>query len=171
MLERPGLLLAPWRLATPAEPPPIARGRARDVLDLASGQHLGLVHAHPVSAWPGLGWLARRTLEVFETEDVSLLCSVVRPWGLAWAWHVFDAEERRVALVYRRLILRGSGRALALAEGPVPPAPGRFLDPRGRELATFAFAPEGTSLTFAPRLEGDPFARMALLGAVLGYPR
>jgi hypothetical protein len=169
MLELAGLLLGRWRLATRAKGLPAAAGRTRDVLDLASGQRLGFVQSAPSTGWLDLRWLARRTLEVYETEDVSLLCSVVRPWGLAWTWHVLDAEERRVATVYRRLIRRGSGRPLALAEPQEPPAPGRFLDVQGRELATFALTPEGTALIFDPRMEDDPFARMALLGAVLSF--
>jgi hypothetical protein len=173
MLEQQGLLLGPWRQAAATDKmnrPPAAPGeRLRDVFDLATKQHLGFTRARTGAAWPGFRWLARRMLEVFETEDASLLCTATRSWGLAWGWEVCDADERRVATVYRRLILRNTGRALAMAQRPKGPAPGRFLNPQGTELGTFTITPEGLSLTFAPVLEGDPFARMALLGAVLSY--
>ena len=44
---------------------------------------------------------------------------------------------------------------------------GAFFNPAGLELAAFAPGERGTVLTFAAALEGNPFARMALLGATL----
>ena len=176
MLEQQGLLLRPWRLAAPADKSHQAAAaltepgtRNRDVLDLASGRELGFVRARQSPVWRGFRWLARRILEAYETEDASLVCSVTRSWGLAWGWEVCDAEERRVAVVYRRLIVHSTGRALAVTEWPAESSPGHFLNPRGTELGSFTSAPEGTSVTFAAILDGDPFSRMALLGAVLSY--
>ena len=37
----------------------------------------------------------------------------------------------------------------------------------GRELGEYAVDGDGTQVTFAPALEGNPFAKMLLLGAVL----
>ncbi len=38
---------------------------------------------------------------------------------------------------------------------------------QGRELGEYVVEREGTRVNFAPALEGNPFARMMLLGAVL----
>ena len=65
---------------------------------------------------------------------------------------VLDAEGRRQATLQRS------------ARG------GAFFNPAGLELAAFAPGERGTVLTFAAALEGNPFARMALLGATLAAP-
>jgi hypothetical protein len=162
MLEQRALLFGPWQ---PAE----AGVWTQPVLDRVSRQRLGFVRHRTGIRWPLLRWLGRETLEVFETEDASLLCSVHRPRGLSWCWEVRDADERRVGQVYRRLVLDGVGRRLALVVWPSSGSSGRFLTPQDAEIGTFARLDEGTCLTFAPALDNSPFARMALLGAVLTY--
>jgi hypothetical protein len=163
MLEQRGLILGPWQ--------PAATGgdRTRAVLDLASGRRLGFVRRKAGLSWPVLRWLGRQVQEVYETEDASLLCVVARLRGLPWCWEVRDAEDRRVAVVYRRLLLDGAGRRLAQVTWPAGPAAGTFHSLQGGELATFQPAAAGTSLTFGGSLEQAPFTKMALLGAVLSY--
>jgi hypothetical protein len=170
MLEQDGLWLGPWQL-TPAGKASAAVGRAgrpawtRPVLDLASRRQLGFVLRRAGLALPLLRWLTGYTLAVFETEDASLLCTLTRCWSPAWCWDVQDADGRRVAVVYRRLLLDGAGYRLARIV-PADPA-GNFLSPQGIELGTFRLAGGEAYLTFAPVLEREPFARMALLGATL----
>jgi hypothetical protein len=166
MLEQDGLWLGSWRLV-----PAGKWGRAgrpawtRAVLDLATRRQLGFVLRKAGLAWPFLRWLTGYTLQVYETEDASLLCTLTRCWSPAWCWDVHDAEARRVAVVYRGLVLDGAGYRLArIVAGNDE---GRFLSPQGVELGTFHLAGGEASLTFAPVLEREPFARMALLGTTL----
>jgi hypothetical protein len=143
--------------------------RFRNVIDPGSRKVLGFACAFESATWPGIRWLARRVMEVYETEDASLVCTMSRSWALAWGWNVKDADDRRVAVVHKRVIVQSTGRVLAVTELPAGLASGRFLNPRGMELGSFCTGTEGTSLTLAPILEGDPFSRMALLAAVLSY--
>src|SRR5262245_42385623 len=105
MLERHALLLRAW--APPAGRPP-DRGRAgaegpppgsptRAVLDPGTGEPLGFVSRRR-PAWPWLGWLVRPALEVYETEDASLLCTLHGPWALTRGWEVRDADDRLVGV-------------------------------------------------------------------------
>jgi hypothetical protein len=161
MLEQRGLLLGPWQPAPPAA--------IRPVTDLATGAPLGFARRRTGRGWHWLRWLWQRPVEVFETDDASLLCALHRGWSLAWCWEVSDAEGRRVAVVYRRFLLDNLGAPVARAVAADAQHPGRFLARDGRELGTFRGVAGGTALTFADALDNDPFARMALLGAVLAY--
>jgi hypothetical protein len=165
MLEQSGLLLGGWQPSWPEAGAP----RTQPVLDLATARPLGFVRSKAGLRWPVLRWLSRPALEVYETEDASHLCTVARHPGLPWCWEVRDAENRRVAVVSRRRVQDGAGRPLARVEWPAGPDPGRFLTPQRAELGTFHLTPRGTALTFAHCLEQAPFAKMALLGAVLTY--
>jgi hypothetical protein len=162
MLERPGLVLGPWG-------PPDAPGDAaprRAVLDAATGEPLGFVRqAAPGPRW--LRWLAPVVFEVYETEDASLLCTVRAPSWSRRAWEVQDSEGRRVASVVRAVVLDAEGARQAVLRGS--PDGGIFCNPSGLELASFARTAAGTTLRFAPAVEGHPFARMALLGATLAF--
>jgi hypothetical protein len=172
MLEQQGLLLGPWQ--------PVPAGRAdpraartspgdwtRTVLDLATAERLGFARWRGGTSWQVLRWLASQVIKIYETEDASHLCTLRRAWGPLAAWQVHDAEERRVAVIYRRLILDGAGHRLARVERPPGGELGRFLGPQGQDMGGFRLGAEGTSLTFAPLLDNSPFARMALLGAAL----
>jgi hypothetical protein len=128
---------------------------------------LGFVRWKRGPTWPVLRWLAPQVLKVYETEDASLLCTVTRCRGPFGRWEVHDADERRVAVIYRRLLLDGAGYRLASIERPAAGGGGRFLAPPAQELGAFRVGSQGTTLTFAAAVDRDPFARMALLGAVL----
>jgi hypothetical protein len=157
MLEQPELLLGPWLRQ--------GRIRRRAIRAPATGQLLGSVRA-PLASW--LSWLGRQSQEVLETEDDSLLMTLWRPWGLARTWEVLDAEGRRVGILYRNVLLDGSGRRVAVAQHHSDQR-GRFCDMHGGEIGTFALQDSGVLLTFSPRLEGNPFTRMILLGAILSW--
>jgi hypothetical protein len=156
MLESVQLLLGPWTGKD--------RIRQRAIHAPETGRLLGRVQA-VLPSW--LWWLGRQVQEVLETEDDCLLMTLRRPWGLARTWEVFDAEERRVGMVFRNLLLDGDGRHVAQIRPKNNYHSGRFCDPHGTELGTFASQESGTLLTFSPALEGKPFTRMILLGAVL----
>jgi hypothetical protein len=167
MLEQRTLLLGPWQLTDSG--PGLGAAWTQPVFAVPGGQRLGFIHHQLGIRWPLLRWLSRETLEVFETEDASLLCRVLRPCGLPWRWEVRDADERRVGLVSRRLVLDGIGRRLAVVCWSSGSASGRFFTPQGGQIGAFTRQADGTCLTFDPSLDNSPFARMALLGAVLVY--
>lgn len=157
MLESHGLILAPW--ARPPRGPD--RQRRRTIRDAVSGEPLGFARrAAPRPRW--LGWLAPAVVEVFESEDDSLLCTV-RGAGWGRGWRILDADGRLVAAVHRDTVLDSMGDCLALVERGA----GRFRAPSGLVLATLAPSEAGAALTFLPASEGEPFVRMALLGAAL----
>jgi hypothetical protein len=106
-------------------------------------------------------------MEVFETSDESLVFSLRRSRGWPAAWQLLDAEERVVGTLRGRALYDGFGYFLAVIEAPDHSGAGRFLSADGRILGRFQMQGEGTTVTFAPDLEGNPFARMLLLGAVL----
>ena len=157
MLEQPELLLGPWLRQD--------RVRRRAVCAPATGQVLGSVRG-PLPSW--LSFLSRQVQEVLETEDDSLLMTLWRPWGLARTWEVLDAEEHRVGILYRNALLDGSGRRVAVAQHQSDLC-GRFCDMHGGEIGAFALQNSGMVLTFSPTLEGNPFTRMILLGALLSW--
>jgi hypothetical protein len=110
-------------------------------------------------------WLVRRTWQVLETEDESLLLTVSAPWGLIRPWQVHDAEERLVCSILAGAIYDTAGRCRAHARGG--PGTIQLLDRAKTELAAAAFTDRGLELRFAPQVEADPYAKMAILGAAL----
>ncbi|HYT91053.1 MAG TPA: hypothetical protein VEL76_20240 [Gemmataceae bacterium] len=166
MLERPALVLCPW--AAPTLPPGreagAPTGPRRTVLD-PGGPALGFVARVP-SGPRWLRWLTSPHLEVYETEDASLLCTVS---GAAWGRRgrdVRDSEGRLVGTVRQLLLFDASGRLLAQGR-PATDGATRFVSPAGLDLGVFAPCENGTLLTLMPVIDGDPFARMLLLGATL----
>lgn len=189
MLELQALLLRPWT-SSPEQRPGCVR--TRSIHDPATGASLGLAcwqrRAGP--AW--LRRLRRPMLAVFETEDESLLFHVRRPWALASRWQVRDADERVVGtvrpyhLVWPRMpdsppqteracsghnagvvVEDRWGRFLLLASQRSTGPPGQFLARDGSELGSLCGSAEGSLLTFAPEVEGEPFTKMLILAAVL----
>jgi hypothetical protein len=168
MLERQRLWLGPWEEAPPPEGGGVATRaatRARAVHDPADGERLGVVRRHAGTEWPLLRLVARQVFGVYETEDESLLCTVRRPWGVACFWEVCDAEGRRVAQACGDVVLDAAGRPLAAVEPHE--GGGAVVRHDGVELGAFRHEGGGLAVTFRPVTEHEPFARMALLGAVL----
>jgi hypothetical protein len=154
MLEHRGLVLGPWS----GEP------RQRPVRDADGGELLGFVRGRAAR-----GWLQRllhsRTLQVFETEDLSLLLTLHRPGGWLWAWQLDDADDRAVATIRGVTVRDVNGFCLAVGERRDEGGM-RFLSPRGGEVAAWAPAAGGVCLTFNAEAT-NPFLRMALLAATL----
>jgi hypothetical protein len=154
MLEQPSLLIGPWSKSVRS-------------LYASGGEAVGFVRQSPLQAPRWLQWLERRRLEVYETPDGSLVFALRRGWGWLAGWHILDAEERHIGTLRGRALLDGFGHFLGAVEAPDGKGRGRFLAQQGRELGHYAREPEGMRVTFAAALEGNPFARMLLLGAVL----
>jgi hypothetical protein len=172
MLEQRALLLGPW---IDAERVPCFRDDsrhrgqiARMIWDPDSDAFLGVARGHPKVRRSWLGWLAGQLVQVFETEDASLLMTLYRPWGPSRTWQVRDAEERGVGFLFRTVLWDAHGRRVATARMPEHDLPGRFVGAGGMQLGTIVRrANESLLLTFGAPLDGDPFARMMLVGATL----
>src|SRR5690242_1111983 len=106
MLEQPSLLLLPWiHSLDGARPGALPRPRwVRSIMDPATNHSLGFAawSAGAFSGW--LGWLGRKTIRVFESDDESLLLTLQRSWGLSRAWEVLDAESCRVGHVVHDVV-------------------------------------------------------------------
>jgi hypothetical protein len=164
MLEEAELLICPW--AAEAGPSHVTI-RKRLIRLPATGQFLGFARAAAPLAWRS--WLTRKTIEVFETEDASLLMTIYRPWGLRRSCEVHDAEERRVGFIYRNGLWEDCGARLADVQKLTADG-GRFISPAGAELADFEPAhPDGIRLAFHAALDRKPFARMTVLAAALSW--
>jgi hypothetical protein len=130
-----------------------------------------------------------------ENQDQALLCTVEWRWGWPSWWEVLDADllsvgtfqERwlhqppflpeplrlcqaasRVQEPFRGLVVQdGIGRLLAFTEHAPAKHQGRLVASRGESLATLRPAAPGFCLEFGVSIAQEPFAKMALLGAVL----
>lgn len=162
MLEQTVLLLQPWQPA----PDNVAAARVRPVRD-GQGDLVGFVRQEPVQAPRWLRWLARAVVVAHELPDLSLVFLLRRSWGWPGSWEVLDAEERLVGTVRGHALLDGLGHLLAVIEQPNGEGRGRILAVQGRELGDYRREGEGTRLTFAAEMEGNPFAKMMVLGAVV----
>jgi hypothetical protein len=166
MLESAALRIRPWEFCAADPAGRQRRGvfHRRTIEDPASGNVLGFISSR--RRW--LSWLARKKLEVYESDDASLLMTL---WGPGWLyrfWEIFDAEDRPRGVIDRAWLFDGVGEGLALLDLPAGGNSGRFVSPVGNELGTFQLlGAEGARLTFARNL--DPFARMVLLGAILSF--
>jgi hypothetical protein len=162
MLEASSLLIHPWR--RPDEDP---RAWSRAIADGDSSAALGRARwrSPPEPIW--LGWLRSQGMEVLETEDAALLMMLVRPWGVARFWDVYDAEERRVGTIAGRMLLDTEGGRRAFLD-PAERGACRILDPSARLLGEWVRQADGlTRLRFAGDAAPNPFLRMLLLGYAL----
>jgi hypothetical protein len=160
MLEQQTLLLRPW-----APGPRPEDGPRRRVLDADTVTPLGSVRQGPAAAgWAG--WLLPPVLRVHEADDEPLLCTLQRFWYLGTLWEVREADGHLIATVRRRRVDDRGGRRLAVPEAG-PDGVVRFRGRSGAVLAEAAVSGGDARLTFAERLAGEPFVKMALLAAAL----
>jgi hypothetical protein len=158
MLEEADLHIGPW-LPGPG-PGDGSRGTWMRRRISVRGQALGFA-CRRHGAW---SWLVRRVVEVYETEDASLLLTL-RPRWWRRAWDVVDAENRVRGGVYRAWLLDDAEQSLALVQLLAQGREARFMHPSGRDLGTCTKSGDNVHLRFAGEL--DPFTRMILLGAAL----
>jgi hypothetical protein len=172
MLERHGLLLRPWHSTMPADAPKSAKIEprptfAREILDADSREQLGTVRQTLVSPWQLLPWLRRRVLEVLESADESLLCTLHGP-ALFWQpWRIEDAEESLVATLRGAILLDEAGQFFAYEQTNPRSRRKSYLDRHQNELAMIETVADGIVLRFDAVTEKNPFLRMAILGATL----
>jgi hypothetical protein len=168
MLERTTLLLLPWNEGSPPAGKTSQRSdHPRRVIDPENGAEVGTVRwRHPdASFWTR--WLKPPLLEVREAVDEPLLCTLRRYWSWGPVWQVREADGHRVAMISRREIRNRADRRLAVFHEFPDRDEWEMQGQDGRPLAVVRRSDEGDVLSFAPLVEGNPFVKMALLGAAL----
>src|SRR5438045_3951067 len=95
MLERQALWLGPWLTPSQANGPGETVEHERAVCDAVTRATLGTVRQIERRSrwWPRL---THRATEVYESQDDSLLFTMVRRWALGESWLVCEAERRRI---------------------------------------------------------------------------
>ncbi len=157
MLEQGELLLRPWapaRAGGAARARPICTGR---------GEPLGFAVRRPAAGWAFWPWARPERVEVFETEDESLLLTVTRGW--AHTWKVHDAEDRLVGQFRGAQVYDGAAECLAERQ-PAGTRHERFISGE-QTLAEWSCDGGEVRLVYSGRLDREPFAKMVLLAAVL----
>lgn len=137
MLESSSLSLGPWSASSRAI---LVQHKVRDT---ETGQCLGLARwlTPPLAGWRG--WFRRPILEVVESDDESLLCSLRRCWRPLPLWDVLDADGRFIGSLRRGVLLDPLGRRFAVLTAR------QFLDPQGEEVGTLVPMEDAIRLTFA----------------------
>src|SRR5262245_28023962 len=167
MLEQQTLWLGPWLDSTDsAGAGRVAVERQRIIRDPNTREIVGSARDIQV----GSGWWSRlkgHSFEVRESDDDSLLFTMVRCWSLAETWLVREADQRRVGRLCGNLVRDALGRRLALLETTSGGLSGRWRQTDGCELGTFAEADQGILASFSPSTADNPFVKMLLLATLL----
>jgi hypothetical protein len=174
MLEQPSLLLRLWLHAFDEAWPkamPHGGGWLRTIVNPTTEQRLGFAAWEIAGRHGWRNWLGRKRIQVFETDDESLLITLYRPWGLARCWDVRDAEERRVAQLSRHGVFDGFGAPLATMALSSDGSESALRGPDGIVMATWQeLAGHGRYLRFGEGFDDNPFIRMTALAVVLAQP-
>jgi hypothetical protein len=171
MLEQERLSLEPWAFAG-AQRADGGRGqsggrRRRAIRDAATGQVLGFACWRAENGAVPLRWLTWPVLEVHEADDEPLVFTVQRVWAIAPCWEVSDADGHPVGWFRERLIQDRSQRTWARIERREDGTETHFRGPDGTEWGTLMHKNTVVELGFSLALDGEPFAKMLLLGAAL----
>lgn len=112
-----------------------------------------------------LRWLSRPKWEILETEDDSLLMTVVCPRWLGRVWEVFDADDNLVCTLTRKEIYDSWGyhRATLTVTGDQFVVRRRDQEVMGR----ISLESNGVSIHFTTAIADDPYSKMAVLAAAL----
>lgn len=161
MLESSTLSLGPW------SPPSETASARREIRDAPTGRHLGLARwlIPPRPGWRG--WFRLPILEIVESEDESLLCTLRRSWRLLPSWDVLDADGRFVGSTRWGILYDPLGRRFAEFLPPVGDHVGSFLDPSGQHVGSLIRKDGALQLAFGPAIQEEPFAKMMVLAAAL----
>lgn len=161
MLELPTLWISAPTAAWPPGLSPTAPFLRR-ILTGEGREVLGHVALAP-GRW--VPWPAGPQVAAYEEPDASLL---FRARGLGWLRRtilVTEADGNAVAYVYDNCVVTSAGRLVAAyrrARGR-----GAFIGAAGSEVAGWTAVGGGMRVDFAAELRNEPFAKMALLAAVL----
>lgn len=164
MLEWPRLLIR-----APADES-AARADGWMILDPITDTRLGFAGWRQRRGWP-----ARPVLEVYETDDASLLLTMRREGVFGARWRVRDADGRSVGVIMPAasrqrsgdVLISRFGLAFAWIAGAAAQTARRVTDVDGMEIGSLSRSDAGLEVEFAERFGADPFARMVLLAAAL----
>jgi hypothetical protein len=163
MLEHSCLHVDAWTLTEMGD---LVQAWIRRIRD-AGSKPVGFVRFHGQAPPSWFSWLRGARLDVYETDDASYLMSLVRSWGMARTWEVYDAEERHVGAVYHSSLVDSNGerRGYLVREDHQR---GRIVDPAHQVLARFR-KETGSDLEviFTRQASANPFLRMLVLGSIL----
>jgi hypothetical protein len=102
---------------------------------------------------------------IHEIEDESLLVTLYPRRFRSCSWDVYDAEERPLGVVRKKVVLSRFGQILASLETM---AGNRcFRSPQGTEFGWLVSEKGGDQLTFAQEVADEPFVKMLLLASAL----
>jgi hypothetical protein len=190
MLESPSLLLLPAAAETPD-------GQRQTILDAPTKAPVGFVYRRPVTGprWLVRWFRPPPVLEVHEAEDEPLLFTVRCLWPWVSRWEVCDADGHVLGRLRRcrqydpdpkayRMLPEpartqfpwmgstvaedGAGRRALVPDGWQGEWAVSWIgEPPRNPLATLGHAGEGVRITFGCGAEGNPFAKMLLLAALL----
>ena len=157
MLEHNGLLLTTAQGEGPAT-------WGRNIAEPGSKHFLGKATHTGYSGL--LGWLRGETIKVYETEDLSLLMSVARPWRFSHVWRVRDADDRKVGLIHGDALWNSQGERLFET---TETSNGLTVNNSAKHEVAMAQRQRDSEIlvTFQPTADPNPFARMMILAKVL----
>ncbi len=164
MLEQAMLWFGSWERQTRESTPTTWH---RPVRSERNGVFLGWQHLHVQANarwwWP-LGRLLR--IELFETEDDSLVFVLERNVGLYTSWRLTEADGLEVGEVLEPSLIDSNGERRAILDCPTP-SEGRVLDFASTLLADFRHGAEELNVRLYPTLGENPFLRMLVLAGIL----
>jgi hypothetical protein len=129
-----------------------------------SGRDIGWIVAHPLRWWP---WKIIATLSAFEGPDRSAIFAGRRAGWWPGDWDVHEADGRLVGLVRGAHVLHAGGEVLGRVIRERDGATGRIVSPGGSRLVDWKLVDSGVQIEFAADLDEQPFAKMAVIIAVL----
>lgn len=139
---------------------------ARPIVEAEGGTPLGFAQARIVRRW---WWPTVTVLEVREYQDAPLLFTLRGTWSWRTCHEVRDADGFVIGSLSREHVHDEYGRRFAVRKAE---AEGRWslLSMRGQLLGQAQVEPQGVRLTFAPKIEREPFVKMLVLAAALRWP-
>lgn len=170
MLEPSTLLLRPWirtSATAPSSPGRLGPGATREVVNVSTGKSIGVVRWQVAPGLAGLSWLSGPILAAHEIEDDPLVFIVRKSWAFSPRWEVQDADGHPVATVRGDWVLDIFDQCLARITRRPGEEGFRFCAQDGREMARVTQSGNDLQISFAAEVQGEPFIKMALLGAVL----
>jgi len=173
MLEEPALLVQPWlpaqQLRWPAQTASAAW--ARLLINANTDARVGCALWHGSTRRGWLAPVASRKIEVFESEDLSLLVTLWRPWGIFRSWQIHDAEENQLGQIAGTTLRDGNGARLASLRQSADSRERSWISMAGLELGSWhVVARDDLIFRFGEVTERNPFLRMVVLAGLLALP-
>lgn len=130
------------------------------ILDPSTRGRLGVVREAQRS------WFGPRTLEIYESDDESLVFQMQR--GLLPGWVISDSEGQRIGRLsgWQTVTLEdATGQLLATVVADTGSM--NIIAGEGHELGRFTHSAAGVEVSFNAEIMGDPFVKMLVLAAAI----